>query len=488
MTQCLAQRLIPLKILNLQLLNQRSVLRQRVLNHLDAAYGISVAPESLDASASVELNEQFVSLQAGFELKPPTAADLAGGLKHLLEQALTHEFPASPDFEADVNKVSNLHKVYQYVGQAAQTPDGRAEVDRPARSLMRQIANPLMLGEMGADATHFVLGQHWKNHFTKKIAEVVSTPQVSQLRQWIDQPKPMGLSRELQNLVILTYAEQTGRSFFRHNNPIDVTLKDIPSDCELREQRLPDEADWTLALQRAKDIFGVSVAALRKASTVAELETQLQAKAKAALENCQGYVQVLQDSLEVLKLDKNCDRMSTAVTSLVMVEQLSAAKPDDLVEVLVGVKIATSEAAMAECLKKAANLTGTLDGVSWNIFQGVANLTDERQAKAKTIFDTLTKALKSDEHVIGLGRQLKQSQDQAVELLTQQPSKSQPPVTPPPITPPPIPPVTPTKPQSIDGEKRKTLPVTSVIRKVSEDSQTDLGLKAAEELLMGFFA
>ncbi|MEO0825173.1 MAG: phage resistance protein, partial [Cyanobacteria bacterium J06642_9] len=174
--------------------NQRSVLRQRVLNHLDAAYGISTARESLDTSASLELSEQFVSLQVGFDLHPPTAANLAGGLQHLLDQALAHDFPAAPDFGVEADKVSYLQKVYQYVSQAAQTTDGRIEVDRPNRSLVRQIANPLMLGEMSE--THFVLGQHWKNHFTREIAKVGGTPQVSQLRQWIDQPKAMGLSKE----------------------------------------------------------------------------------------------------------------------------------------------------------------------------------------------------------------------------------------------------------------------------------------------------
>ena len=466
--------------------NQRSVLRQRVLSHIDVAYGISTARESLDIASSLELNEQFVSLQAGFELQPPTAATLAGGLQHLLEQALTHDFPAAPDFGTDVSKVSSLNKVYDYIAQTVQTPDGRLEIERTARPLMRQIANPLLLGEMSE--THFVLGQHWKTHFTKKIAEVGSVPQVSQLREWIDQPKPMGLSRELQNLVILTYAEQTGRSFFRHNNPIDVSLKDIPIDCELREQKLPDEANWKLARQRAQDIFGISIAALRKASTVAELESKVQAKAKAALENCQGYVQALRESLEILKLSQASvgeaspegNRMSTASTTLAMIEQLSAAKDEDVVEVLAGVAIATSEAAMAECLKKAANLTGTLEGISWDIFQGITDLTDERQPKAKTILNELTDAFKCDEHVKSLRLQLQQSQNQAVRLLTQQPQK---PVTPP-VTPPPLPPVTPPESKSTKSQKGATSPTKTIVQKVSDGSETNLGLKAAEDLLL----
>lgn len=454
--------------------NQRSVLRQRVLNHIDAAYGISNARESLDSTSSLELSEQFVSLQPGFELQPPTAANLAGGLQHLLDQTLTHEFPAAPDFGSDASK-SNITKVYEYIGKAAQASDGRAEVKNRERFIMRQLANPLQLGEMGSDATHFVLGQHWKTHFTKKIAETGGIPQVSQLRQWIDQPQPMGLSKELQNLVILAYAEQTGRSFFRHNNPIDVTIKDIPSDCELREQKLPDEATWTLALQRSQDIFGVSVAALRKASTVAELESKVQAKAKAALENCQGYVQALQDSLEALNLPQNCDRMNTVSTTLAMLEQLSATKTEDVVEMLAEVAISTSEAAMAECLKRAANLTGALEGVSWDIFQGIADLTDERQTKANIILQELTEALNRDEHVKSLGLQLRQSQNQAVRLLTQQPKK--------PVTPPPLPTVTPPEPQSTKTQKGGKPPAKTILRKVGDGSETNLGLKAAEDLL-----
>jgi hypothetical protein len=288
----------------------------------------------------------------------------------------------------------------------------------------------------------------------------------------------MGLSKALQNLVILTYAEQTGRSFFRHNHPIEVTLKDIPSDCELREQKLPDEAVWILAQQRAQDIFGVSVAALRKASTVAELTSKVQTKAKAAVENCQGYGQTLQESLEILKLSKDCDRMTTASTTLAMVEQLSTANNEDVVAMLAGVQVATSEAAMAECMKKAATLTGTLDGVNWDIFEGIAALTDERQDKAQKILATLTQALSSDEHVIALGLQLKQSQHQAIRLLTQQPKPT------PPVTPPPIPPVTPP-----DSPAQKRPPgnqsaVKTVVRKVSEGNATDLGLKAAEEQLI----
>jgi hypothetical protein len=177
--------------------NQRSVLRQRVQNHLDAAYGLeSIAPGSLDTTHELELAERFVSLWPGFDPQPPVAANLGQALDHLLSQALANEFPAAPSFEAEI-KASHLKKVCELVLEAAQTPDGRAPVDKPPRPLLRQIANPLLLGEMGADATHFVLGHHWRTHFTKKAAETGSQFTVGQLRKWIDDPNQWGFPRKL---------------------------------------------------------------------------------------------------------------------------------------------------------------------------------------------------------------------------------------------------------------------------------------------------
>ena len=50
--------------------------------------------------------------------RPPVAANLAGAMNHLVCQALEHEFPAAPEFEAEV-KSSNLKKVFEVVSQAA---------------------------------------------------------------------------------------------------------------------------------------------------------------------------------------------------------------------------------------------------------------------------------------------------------------------------------------------------------------------------------
>ena len=74
--------------------NQRSVLRQRVQSHLDAAYGLDpLIPGSLDTVHDLEPSERFVSLWPGFEPRPPVAANLAGAMNHLVSQALITSSP-----------------------------------------------------------------------------------------------------------------------------------------------------------------------------------------------------------------------------------------------------------------------------------------------------------------------------------------------------------------------------------------------------------
>ncbi|MBL8888645.1 MAG: phage resistance protein [Planctomycetaceae bacterium] len=421
--------------------NQRSVLKTRVQNHLDAAYGLAAITQgSLDTTHELEQHEQFVSLDDGFDPQPPVAANLAGAMNHLLSQALMSEFPGAPNFEAEV-KIGNLRKVQTVLSEAAQSQDGRVAVEKTIRSLIRHIANPLQLGEMGHDATHFVLGHHWRNHFNRKAAEASSSISVGQLRKWIDQPRAMGLPKEAQNLVILTYAEQTNRTFVLHNAPVEVSLTNLSNDYVLQEQKLPDEAHWSIAVTRAAQIFGEAVSPLMKATTVANLSAALKKKSSEVRLSCVSFQEKLRDRLSKLGFDPvNSARLTTASATASLVEKLHVSDASQVVSALASAAVATTEAAMGECLSKAAQLVATIDSTNWEIFDAIAKLNDERQAVAQSIRSSITQALQSDEHVTSLGPALKEAQLKAVRLLTL-PTPPPPPLPPTPLPPLPSPPL-----------------------------------------------
>ena len=427
----------------------RPQLRQRVQNHLDAAYGLDALMQgSLDTAHDLDLNEHYVSLLPGFTPQPPVSANLAGGMQHLLSQALTHEFPAAPHFEAEV-KSGSLKKVYELVFPATQVPDGRLPIDKPLRPIVRQIAVPLWLGDMGIDATHFVLGQHWKTHFSRKVSDTGSPMSVGQLRRWIDDPKPMGLPKDAQNLVILIYAAQTNQTLYLHGAPYEATLSNVPDACELRKDKLPDEADWERALSRAGSLFGVAGSRLLSGGNVNSLAAGCKQKAAEVRKACQAYAERLKQRMTELGMTPDAtDRMQTAAATLRIVDQLSTAEQGAVIGLLAKATIATSETAMRECVGKAAELEGNLDTAGWQTFELIRKLPDEHQATVQAILTDLQESLGKDEHVVELAPVLKSTQAQAMRLLEKAvekrpvapPSDTPPHVTPPPMQPPATPP------------------------------------------------
>ncbi|HCP13393.1 MAG TPA: hypothetical protein DIT89_13755 [Planctomycetaceae bacterium] len=407
-------------------------------------------------------------------------------MRHLLSQALEHDFPAAPHFEAEV-KTSSLKKVFELILPATQQTDGRLLIEKTLRPLVRQIAEPLMLGEMGADATHFLIGQFWKNHFGRKAAEAGGELTVGQLRRWIDDPRPMGLSKEAQNVVILLYAAQTSQTLYRHGGPdAEASLSSVSDVCVLRKDKLPDAADWELALKLAGSILGVAGLRLLSAGNVTTLSTDCQRKAKETRRACQSYAQGLrQRSLDMGMAVEASERLKTADAAQRLLDRISSAELAAVVSTLASAAIATSETAMGECIAKAAQLEAHVDPARWQTFELIRRLPPEHQTTAQQILDDLKTALASDEHVLELAPALTKAQAQSMRLLQKvvetQPSDKptgavQPPVQPPAMLPPSVQPpsVQPPSVQPSSGSQRRI---------VSQDAKQNIALPAARELL-----
>ena len=192
------------------LANQRDQMRARIRNCLLVAYGISRAdPKVIDDSH--ELDQHFISLNPRLELKPPVAAGFDEAFQGLFGQALAAQYPDHPEFEAEVKRPA-LRRVLEVVERAVADPEERVEVERKARDEVRRIVAPLGLGEMGE--THFKLGRRWLDELDRKHAQHGGdTLTVESLRAWIETPEQRGLRRDMQNLVILTFALQKGLRF-----------------------------------------------------------------------------------------------------------------------------------------------------------------------------------------------------------------------------------------------------------------------------------
>lgn len=423
----------------LLLQNQQSALSQRLLQAVEAAYAIRSEPTPGTLDSSYDMADlHFQSLFPTLQLQRPVGANLGEALEHLLDQALSHQYPKHPRFLQEVKQGKDLRQVLEKCREGAHTQDGRVFVeDKAIRMKLKNICNPLDLGQMSE--THFVLGTSWKTHFNKMLAQSgQTTPVVKELRRWTDQPEERGLPREIQNLLILVYADQTNRSFVRHGSNYTPSLDDVPDELELREQTLPDLKEWQESVTRVADILGHAISKLLNASNLATLASKVNeslTEFKADCDSLPDQVQLRLKNLDVADPDvAKADRVRTAKAAKALFEACEEKDPTALVRTIAHAKLETNSTAMGRSVKSAKAVLDCLRTTRWDLFSAVALIDDHRKADATNLLHNICSWLKTDEQALagGLASKLSEAEGRAIKLLTPpKPAESPKPAEPP---------------------------------------------------------
>lgn len=408
--------------------SQKSQLEARIKQALLEAYGVTGSSDRLLLVDSTHrLDQTFECLEPGLIIAPPVAADLQEALEKIVGQLLTWQYPAHPEFSDEV-KSTQVKKVWEEVRRATQARDGRSIVPKELRPLLRQVANPLKLGEM-TDGDAFLLGQHWRLHFDRQYhqetpargasASMKSELTVRKLRSYIDLPKRMGLPRELQNLIILTFAWQTNRAFFQHGGLIEGKLDGLHDELELREQDLPEEADWTEARRRAESIFGIaSLSELRSAANVADLAKQVRDKVSAVREAVNNLVPRLSDWYRSFGVsDSGSHRLQTAKVALGLVESLTSPEAKEVIRALAKGSLVPTAQAIGTSIHQAGRIVAALSDSRLQVIAGTRNLSDDRQPDADALLSSVKDALLREELAQALEPVLSDAERRAVRLL-----------------------------------------------------------------------
>lgn len=400
--------------------SQRDALRVGVVNALLSAYGVTTQfRDRIDESHGLDSN--LYTLASGLTLASPVGANFSEALDHVMGQALSWQYPAHPTFEGEV-RPAGLKKVWTWVQKAAQQPASRVEVDRADRDDMRRLAVPLGLGAMG-DA-HFVLQRQWEQHFAKcQAQDGVSPLTVERVRRWIDQPKPMGLPREAENLVILTWALQTDRSFhlFGGNSPVEGTVDRLQDEYEVRTQTLPDEDTWRAGTRRAAELFGIAAPPHLSAQSVAVLAKQVSERHQALRQGVVQYGQQLDAALARIGLEPGSSiRRATAQSARDLVTALEGQNAEGIIRALAAARVPTTVTAVGEALVQGDALARALTQVQWPLVKSVAELPRETfGARVDGLLDGLREALRNDEHVRCLAVAVERFNTDGLNLVTE---------------------------------------------------------------------
>ncbi len=283
--------------------------------------------------------------------------------------------------------------------------------------------------------THLVLDGSWRQHFSRLQAAEGGAITVASMRRWIDLPEPMGLPTEAQDLIILTYAGQTNRTFFLRGIPFAPALGSLDDEAELREQALPSQAHWEPAVDRAAKLFGLVIPKLLNATNAAQLVLAIKGKAKDLRPAVEAFATGLATRQSAFGSPGTANRSVTAKASKTLLAALEAAADEAAITVLAEATLETSDTAMAQTISRAGDLDVLLRGDSWTVFEALRKLTDDRAGDAKAILGRLAEALGADEHVISLRPKISEEHRKAVDLLAR--SSAPPPPPPPGPKPPP---------------------------------------------------
>lgn len=414
--------------------SMRTATRSQIDAALLGAYGVVTADEKV-VDVGHPLESHFPSLKSSLVISPPTKANLQEALNQVLDQALRHTYSGSPDLGTEV-KAAEVRKVADLCTDAVVEPDGRLVVsDTADRRLLQRIANPLQLGVQSEQAfTLAGAADRWDNAFTKVINQAIQngaeTQTVGLLRQAIDTPAAMGLTQQLENLIILVWAKSTNRTFSLHGGPVTASVDRLDDIWEVVPQELPSPEAWSAALERLSSIFGINLptkqlsgySVERAGIELRRVSTEYRSAAEALVAT------VTRVGKEFGLAADSFPRLESARAAQQLLGSLDTASTDlERVKILAEAPIGTSELGLGKSISTAQSVVAELDAAQFPIIQAAM-----AQPAGAHLGPQLTGALTAEELAVGLAAVLKTAQDAAIAIVTK-------PTTPLPPLPPPAP-------------------------------------------------
>jgi hypothetical protein len=349
-----------------QLTTRKSALEGKLRIALEVAYGVSTAIPTAIVKTLDGPVDQIVSLDQGFSPQNTDKSTLAEALVALIHQALEYQFPLHPLFTIPVKRPL-LKRIADYVTDAMNDPRQRTErVESVHREIMSGIAEPLELGTANGNVFHFK--RTWVEHFQRCMAqEQNQKPTVNDLRDWCDRPQPRGLSREVADLVIWTFARQTDRRFFYNNAPEDPSWDQLDSTMDLREQTLPDENVWLLAQDRAAQVFGYPPDRLRNSATVAKLTAAIRTWERDRCSIAADLATVLNSMATTLgQIDHQAPRLKTAQVACDLLNAAHRAPDEQVVTIFAQTPVSVDLAVVAKSIESAKAVSDAARLTGWH--------------------------------------------------------------------------------------------------------------------------
>lgn len=395
----------------------QSQLHQLMRRTFEVSYGLS--RESLDTvDHTHELHEHLVALEHDFTPRLPAGKSFADTLEDIARFAFERSYPRAPKVPDESVSRHLAHKMGDVIRASIESDARRVEVDdRNLRRSLKEIAEPLQLGEMGG--THFAHATRWRDEFERRIAST-DVVVVSELREILDPPDARtGMPLVLQDLIIAAFATLEGMTLRRQKVPLEWKFGSVPDDAALVRRELPSEEEWEAAREAAKAVFDYRANQILSVQNVDAFAVEIRDLA----DGTRGAVSQLPDLLVGAAKKVGIDddelaelpRYKTGVEAKKLVASVTG-EPTELVRSLAAHWPGPDRgAAIARAVQTAPAVVRSLsEPMAWKTF---AQVKDREETEATSLMETVREVVSADEHVAGFEKRVRDAYSSAIELL-----------------------------------------------------------------------
>ena len=398
---------------------QQSALQSRLNDALRSAYGLTACASGV--VDDVAPDEFFHSLDPIYVPQMPVAASLADAMRSLMEKALASQFPAHPDFgEGGYPGRSALGKVLECCRRGVSDVSHRMEPDQTERKYMWEIARPLGIARMTAQDGAAVLATELFEHLDRaRLRSTGGEIKVAELRRALDEPQRRGLVRDMQDLVILLYADRMKLRMVRYGVACnDVQIGRVEDEVVLKQMPLPSEAEWSGAVNVMNAVFGSGLSPVLTVNGFGRFNNEVERARAEHGEAVRGLADALGGQAVSVYCDADAARRRTAETARRLVETLAPQSGDEVTRVG---KIASFAGerlrVLATSIATAANVSERVLTTNWPTFDMVARLSDGRQERATALVNRVRAVVGTDEAEASLENSISTLLDEANALM-----------------------------------------------------------------------
>jgi hypothetical protein len=405
---------------------QKEALIKRTLAQ---AYGLAMASDSALLDQSRTVDEHFIPLLGDLDIRAVLAGTMKDGFRQVIDTVLSKKYPHHPRFDGTVS-ATRMEKIGALVEKLLDEHDRRMNVEKGERNDLRAYADPLGITETG-DVAVLLNERPFTEVEQQRQQAGIDTPTVGNMRGWLDPQRTRGLPAEVQDVLVSLYASWSGRTFRRDGKNYALPRPgQLQDDVELLRPELPTQAEWTEALNRAGELFGVAIGGrslgARNLSAFVEKVKQELREATAVAEFPGALESKLHDWAEA----EDAPRLVTARASAALLQQLSRGDGASFVRDLANFTPKTSTTAMGRNFTTASASTQLLlEDARWIVLRQVKTLLgdSERGERAKILLQDLAALLTIDEINKMLADGLSELTRRADDLLRTPTGKQAPP-------------------------------------------------------------